>query len=72
MDSRFHTSHIHLIGATPVGKLCVSVVKMSCDLHTASLKLLASFEPLGRKCVTLKRPKAMIWKKVNKLIGKML
>jgi ribosome-binding factor A len=66
MGSRFNTKHIHLNGATPVGKLCVSAVKMSCDLHTASLKLLAFFEPLGRKCATLKRSKEMIWKNLKK------
>jgi len=49
-----------LNGATPVGKLCVSAVKMRCDLLTTSLKLLASFESLGRRCFTLKPSMALL------------
>lgn len=51
--------HIHLNGATPVGKLCVSAVKIRCDLASTNLKLLASFESLGRRCFTLKPSMAL-------------
>jgi len=66
-NSHFHVMHIHLNGATPVGKLCVSAVKMRCDLLTTSLKLLASFESLGRRCFTLKPSMALIRKESKRI-----
>jgi len=66
-NSYFHAKHIHLKGATPVGKLCVSAVKMRCDLLTTSLKQLASFESLGRRCFTLKPSMALIRKESKRI-----
>jgi hypothetical protein len=55
----FHIKHIYLNGATPVGKLCVSAVNIRCDFPSTILKLLASFELLGRKCFTMKPSMAL-------------
>ena len=67
LDSHFHTKHIQLNGTAPFGKLCVPAVKLRCDLLTASLKLVASFQPLGHRCVTLKPSKVLVRKESNRI-----